>query len=68
MFSLVPCSLESNFLKDKGARALAEALKANKSLTQVDLAHNDISNRAAQPLNGRVVRFTPGDATSDSSG
>lgn len=28
----------------------------------------DFSNRAAQPLNGRVVRFTPGDATSDSSG
>ena len=27
----------------------------------------DFSNRAAQPLNGRVVRFTPGGATSNSS-
>lgn len=51
-------SLLANHLTDKDARAFADALKENRTLTHLDLSHNDIGEMGGIYLGAGLVRAT----------
>ena len=53
----VSCLLFSaNHLSDKDAKAFAEALKENRTLTHLDLSHNEIGEMGGIYLGAGLVR------------
>ena len=48
--------LSANHLSDKDAKAFAEALKENRTLTHLDLSHNEIGEMGGIYLGAGLVR------------
>jgi len=48
--------LPANHLADKDAKAFAEALKENRTLTHLDLSHNEIGEMGGIYLGAGLVR------------
>ena len=48
--SLTKIDLIDNNIGNKGAKAIAEALKVNTSLTQIDLFYNEIGDVGAKAI------------------